>query len=635
MTRRRISAIVAGAAAVAAVLGGATGPVGAITSPTPVTLYVTQVAQSSLVRVQSSGAVGPAVAVGQLPTDVEISEDGTTAYVAARFSDLVAVVDLATLTVEASIPVDCPLQIALVPGQPKAYATQGCGTTVTPLDLATNTAGTSIEVGPLPYDVDVASDGSTAYVTTWGAPGVTPGALTPIAVASDTVGTPVPFGGTIPTAVEITSDGGTAFVALQQGGAVVPVDLATGMTGERIPVPSRPAGLALTPDGATLYVTHEAVTPLGIGEPAPRDVTPVDLATGTALPQIAVGSATHGVVVTADGTTAFVTETGVASGVVSIDVATNTAGSLITVPGSVVGLAIGPTPPPDTTAPTIDLQTTPSAPSGGGGMWFNRQDLLPSGTLTATAVASDVGSGVASVACVVDGIPRSTSGSMLAIQGLSDGVHALSCTATDNAGNVTDPPVTATYRVDTTAPTLVPTVTGSGPGGTVLLGDHSAAASSNAADGAGSGVDTASCGTPIVGTVGPHTVSCSAADVAGNSATVAGSYLVEYLLVGLEPADGTSTRAGRPIQVRVSLADANGTLLEGCDGCVVRFQAFGVDGSGQSAGPFEMRFHAASQQYRSSWKPASSPVGQTRITVSVSYPGTTATTTKSALVTLT
>jgi hypothetical protein len=411
---------------------------------------------------------------------------------------------------------------------------------VTPLDLATGTAGTPIVVGQTPVGVTVTADGSTAYVTTWG-DGSTPSALTAIDVASGAVGSPIPLGILrYPASVVVTADETTAFVSTQGDDSIVPIDLGSGVLGTPIAVATNPFRLALTPDETRLYATHYPIVPDGLGDPESRDVTPVDLATRTPLSQIAVGFQTYGIAITGDGTTAFVAHAGEAfvddDGALSpIDLATATAGAAIPLGGEGGAVAIRPAAAPP----------------------------------------------------------------------------------------------------DTTPPTLAPTVRGSGPGGAVLLNDPAPVAEPNADDGSGSGVASASCDQPDVTSVGVHTLTCSATDVAGNSRTVDVSYVVEYRLVGLAPADGTTARTGRPLQIRVSLADASGALVGACDVCTVSFQAFAVGGSGQNAGPFEMRYHGASQQFRYSWRPASSGAGTTRVTVAVSYPGTASTTAASALITLT
>lgn len=530
MGRRARRAVVVAAGA-AAVLVGATASSGAAGS---VELYVSDWSGGTIERIDpDGGTVGTGLPVGQGVIDLAITTSGRTAYAVSAIRNAVVAIDLDTSTVEATIPVPCATSIALVPGRQKAYVSQSCGTTVTPLDLSTNTAGAPITVGPGGFGLAATPGGEIVYVATGGS-GLGD-ALTPIDVGSDTAGTPISLGSSgAPASVVVTPDGGTAFVAMERGDSVIPVDLRTGVTGAPIAVSTNPVGLALTPDGTRLFVTHYQRGPSGLGDPIPADVTPVDVATRTALPDIVLGSQTADVAVTADGTRAYVTvvaDSDTPAEVVPIDVATLSAGTPIPVPGEPIALAIRPP---------------------------------------------------------VDAVP----------------------------------------------PTLAPTVAGSGPGGAVLLHDPSALARPNADDGVGSGLASSSCGTPDVSTVGLHTLACTATDLAGNTATADATYVVQYRLVGLTPAAGTVARAGKPLKLAVSLADANGNPAALCSGCAVDVQTVSV-GSGQSDGPFAMTFHNGSGEYRYTWKPPAAALGATRIVVSVRYPGTSVTTTSESLITIT
>jgi YVTN family beta-propeller protein len=71
-----------------------------------------------------------------------------------------------------------------------AYVTDNSSDTVTPIDIATNTAGTPIPHGGAPVSVAITPDGKTAYVTILRSDGVTP-----IDIATNTAGTPIPVGG--------------------------------------------------------------------------------------------------------------------------------------------------------------------------------------------------------------------------------------------------------------------------------------------------------------------------------------------------------------------------------------------------------------------------------------------------------
>lgn len=530
MGRRTGSAMLV-AAVVVAVLSGATASTGATGSEE---LYVSDWSGGTIERVDTgSGTVGPAIAVGQGIVDVAITADGRTAYTVSAIGNAVVPVDLETSAAGTPIPVPCATNVAIVPGRQKAYVTQYCRTTVTPIDLSTNTAGTPITVGPGAFGVAADPAGDTVYVSAGGS-GLGD-ALIPVDVASDTAGAPISLGSSgDPASVVVTPDGATAFVAMERNDSVIPVDLAAGAAGSPIAVSTNPVGLALTPDGTRLFVTHYQRGPGGLGDPTPHDVTPIDVASRTALPQVVVGSQTDGIAVSSDGTTAYVSlvfDTDSSQGaIVPIHVATGAVGTAIPVPGEPTALRVRPAEP-----------------------------------------------------------------------------------------------------ADTTSPTLAPTVTGSGPGGSVLLNDPTAVAHANADDGTGSGVASSSCGTPDVSTVGLHTVSCTATDDAGNTSTIQATYVVEYRLVGLTPADGTSVRAGKPVKIAVSLADAGGAPAPLCAGCSVDVQIFAGDG----AGPFAMTYHNGSGEYRSSWKPSANGSGTARIVVSVRYPGTTVATSAAAVVTVT
>ena len=94
----------------------------------------------------------------------------------------------------------------------------------------------------------------------------------------------------------------------------------------------------------------------------------------------------------------------------------------------------------------------------------------------------------------------------------------LTCTATSSGGGTTFKSVT--IKRDTTAPTLSPTVSPD-----PVARDSSATATSNATD-ATSGVASESCDPVDTSSIGPGSVTCTATDLAGNTATADASYTV-------------------------------------------------------------------------------------------------------------
>ena len=102
--------------------------------------------------------------------------------------------------------------------------------------------------------------------------------------------------------IAITPDGKTAYVSHINGNTVTPIRIATNTALTPIPVGSNPWRIAITPDGRTAYVTHR--TPSSV-------VTPIRIATNTALTPIEVGDQTsRGITITPDGRTAYVTSFG-------------------------------------------------------------------------------------------------------------------------------------------------------------------------------------------------------------------------------------------------------------------------------------------------------------------------------------
>jgi YVTN family beta-propeller protein len=249
-----------------------------------------------------------------------------TAYVTNRISDSVTPIDTATNTAGTAIAVGSnPAAVAITPDGKTAYVANDSSGSVTPIDTATNTAGTAIAVGSGPSAVAITPDGQTAYVAN-----EVSGSVTPIDTATNTAGMAIAVGSQ-PGAVAITPDGKTAYVANAASGSVTPIDTATNTAGTAIAVGRAPFAVAITPDGQTVYVTSFGL----------NSVTPIDTATNTAGAAIAVGSNPFGVAITPDGKTAYVANFNSGS-VTPIDTATNTAGAAIAVGSGPLAVAITP-----------------------------------------------------------------------------------------------------------------------------------------------------------------------------------------------------------------------------------------------------------------------------------------------------
>jgi polyvinyl alcohol dehydrogenase (cytochrome) len=183
----------------------------------------------------------------------------------------------------------------------------------------------------------------------------------------------------------------------------------------------------------------------------------------------------------------------------------------------------------DTTPPTTTITLTPTNPNGLNG-WYTSPVAV---TVGATDNAG--GSGVYQTRCALDPATVPTSFSDLPATGCSltsvagDGAHTIYAASEDNDNNVESPLVVSNFKIDQTPPT----VTISGDQGTYSLLSTVDITCSAVDNPGGSGVASSSCGSPLAAGpawsfgAGPHTVSATATDNAGNvSAAVLAKFRV-------------------------------------------------------------------------------------------------------------
>ncbi len=200
-------------------------------------------------------------------------------------------------------------------------------------------------------------------------------------------------------------------------------------------------------------------------------------------------------------------------------------------------------------------------------------------------------------------ISSSTGCSPITISADSAGT-TLTCTATSAGGTSSE---SVTIKRDATAPTLAPAVT---PNPVPLNG--SATATPNAAD-VLSGLAMSSCGSVNTSSVGPQSVTCTASDHAGNSASATAAYSVIYNFSGFfQPVDTlptfNSVKAGSSIPVKFSLGGNQGLniLATGYPrsqpiACASSAPTDSVEET-SSAGSSSLSYDAATDRYTYVWK---------------------------------
>jgi DNA-binding beta-propeller fold protein YncE len=111
---------------------------------------------------------------------------------------------------------------------------------VSVIDAASAGVTGTVTTGADPQYVQIAPDGSVAYVADFGAGGVTP-----IALPGNTAGTFIPTGSGA-YAVGFAPGGATAWVVNTNANTVTPVTVATGTPGPSVTVGNVPDGVTVT-----------------------------------------------------------------------------------------------------------------------------------------------------------------------------------------------------------------------------------------------------------------------------------------------------------------------------------------------------------------------------------------------------
>lgn len=324
--------VAVGAAGPGASAGAApAGP--ALVRPTGRLVYVTSTAYGNTVTAYdvTTASVVAAIPIAGEPFDVAFSPTGTAAYATESAGGL-AVIDVGTSTVTKYVPVGArPTGLAVSPDGGTVYVANQDSDTVSVVRTATGTVAATIPVGWMPQGVAVSPDGSTVYVTD-----LADGTVSVIATATDTVTSTIAVGDEDqPSYVVFNPSGTTAYVTDAESATLSVINTATRAVTATVPVGSNPFGLAISPNGAAVYVADMK-----------SDVTVVSTATDTVTATIPInsGGATELAVAPDDGAV-YVTAFGNPGDLDPVvDPATNTVtGTLNGVPGG-WGIAVSPDP---------------------------------------------------------------------------------------------------------------------------------------------------------------------------------------------------------------------------------------------------------------------------------------------------
>jgi YVTN family beta-propeller protein len=220
---------------------------------------------------------------------VAVRDDGL-AYFAAPFQDAVGITSTRTRTVDGFIQVgDQPLGVAFAPDGQTAYVTNLFSSTVSVIDVATASEVATIPLGgAAPFVVHVSPDGERLYVSASGNQVFIFETATRSLVKTVEVGAE-------PNGFAVHPDGRMLYVSSFSGRTVSEIDMVTETVLRTFDVGGTPQEMAVNRKGNRLYVANEA-----------RFLSEIDLQTGEQLPIIPLAGGGFGVGVTKDDGEAYV-----------------------------------------------------------------------------------------------------------------------------------------------------------------------------------------------------------------------------------------------------------------------------------------------------------------------------------------
>ncbi len=219
-------------------------------SPNGLELYVVVNGgtQLQIVNLFTRKALAP-LQVGPGAVSVAEAPNNSAVYVANSAANSVTVVPLlGSPRVLGSVKVGIdPVQVVVAPNSMMAYALNHGSGTITQINLITEKAVNTYDVGGHPSSIALSSDGAFALVAhpTTGTVSVT-NLLSGQAPADLTVG---------PDPTSIAVRHGTAYVTVAGLNEVVPIDVASGKVGKAIQLPGVPNSIVTIPTGNKAFVT--------------------------------------------------------------------------------------------------------------------------------------------------------------------------------------------------------------------------------------------------------------------------------------------------------------------------------------------------------------------------------------------
>jgi YVTN family beta-propeller protein len=257
-------------------------------------VLVTQLDAGTLTRgLLPSTSLDQPIPVGAVPTDVTVDATGTYAYVTNQFSSNVGVVDLASNTQIATIPVSgSPFRVKLS-GDGQSLFVTGNADSLFIVDVPSRSIRARLAVGLDANGLALDYTGTRLYVSNQ-----SDGTVSEVDLTTNTVVRTLSVGGHPQELV--LSPGGTLLFVADESGSVQIWSLRRDARRGSIAVPGGAFAMAVSPDWRQLYISSS----LG------GAVYLIDWKTGTTVQQVSTGGTPRRIGFSADGKTAIVANEG-------------------------------------------------------------------------------------------------------------------------------------------------------------------------------------------------------------------------------------------------------------------------------------------------------------------------------------
>jgi YVTN family beta-propeller protein len=265
-------------------------------APGSPTVYVLNAAGKVSVIDSASNRLVGTIQMRHQISRIAVARDGEHAYGSNQDDGLISVIDTKTRQEVSTIDVEGhPGALAVSPDSTLLYVTDLNRRSVSVVDLATQQVGDPIHLpGFLPLDIAIAPSGHWAYVV--GCTGFcTTGTLWIIDTTTNTAVSSVSVGG-YPTRLAVSPDGALIYVTNQGDATVSVINATIHSVAITIPVQPTPMGVAISSDGTRAYVAN-----LSAGT-----VSVINTQQSLVVATVPVGVAPKAVALTSDGAFAYV-----------------------------------------------------------------------------------------------------------------------------------------------------------------------------------------------------------------------------------------------------------------------------------------------------------------------------------------